>query len=108
MPNTYDWTITDCDYETIDGHVQAVTMVHANVKASDGTNETKARNHTFKLGAPGDSFIAFDSLTTADLMGMVDADEKALAEEGADDALAQQIADEAAAAGKGLPSAITG
>lgn len=105
MPATFNWTVTNCDYHDDNGCSQAIRVVHASVEATDGSTTTKARNHTFALGQPDpNAFVAFDSLTQADLLGMIDADEKAQAEADAETALNDLIASASANAGKGLPA----
>lgn len=107
MAVSTEWKINTCDFHDTDGFLQAIKTVHASCRAVDGEDATPWRNTTFPLGDPGEGFVAFDALTAADLMGMVDADEKAEFEASAETALAEQLAKSAANEGRGLPAAIT-
>ena len=66
MANTYEYKITDMQ-RNADGIVVAVSFT---VTASDGTDSFTHSYHT-ALTAPGDSPIAYGSLTEAEVIGWV-------------------------------------
>ena len=72
MAITYTWSIANLERNTSDG---GVTVVHWRCEGTDGTNTGSAYG---TVGCTPDAsaadFIAFDSLTEADVLGWVHAD----------------------------------
>ena len=80
MAIEYTWSIANLERNAEDG---GVTVVHWRCEGTDGTNTGSAYGTvSCTPDASADGFIAFDSLTEADVLGWVHADvDKAATEE---------------------------
>ena len=69
MPNTHTWTIANMERNVED---DTVTVAHWRCDSTDGTNSASAYGTTSHTGTPSDSdYIAYASLTEADVLGWV-------------------------------------
>jgi hypothetical protein len=65
---TYLWTISDMNRLTADGFV---VTVHYNVSATDGTYNSSTYGTVGYTEQPGETFIPYDQLTEAQVVGWV-------------------------------------
>jgi hypothetical protein len=69
MPNTHTWTIANMERNVED---DTVTVAHWRCDSTDGTNSASAYGTTSHTGTPSDDYyIAYASLTEADVLGWV-------------------------------------
>lgn len=69
MTDTFNWSIANTERNTSDG---GVTVAHWRVTAEDGEYTASAYGTVgFTPDASADGFIAYDSLTEADVLGWV-------------------------------------
>ena len=69
MPNTHTWSIANMERNTSD---DTVTIAHWRCESTDGTHNASAYGTTSHTGDPSDSdYIAYASLTEADVLGWV-------------------------------------
>ena len=85
MTTTYTWSIVNMERLTADNFV---VVVHYNVSATDDTYQASTYGTTSYTQTPGETYIPYDDLTQAVVVGWV---QEALGKDTVEASLAQQI-----------------